>query len=521
MAGLTNNPFPSKWVINQEDAGQDSYWSTVTTLDDLLFANGQHVKSYADITHIVKDLAYQRLSITESQNLTPLMDFLTGMDAGMETVDKNWVRWRIYGEPERRALSVGDPNPAEVDYLGVGGLEFQLWLDVDWYKSNDVLAPHRNKRIQVVVRNDEPIMYDGGYLYDVVLLSDGDDFIERELLDTSQYWIKMGSVSSWEAIGTPGSIQFGHSFAYMEFEVPLTTMSWEFTVEGEAHRQYGNLEIMRCDEYGNVMPNEGKLSNYLEGQARMQMDWEKEAFLTWGSQAETIMDNTTSKVITTGPSLMQYLECGQVVPYSPEVHGIDFVVEQMDNLWFDRVATANREVVLYTGQAGLRLFSDWVLEKYGDTAAVFDYSFVLSPRQPYDQRGGRQGFAFAPPQFTEYLLPSFGSIKVAHWPILDNTRINGVNYPGTHFPVSSYEFIAFNTGFGRSNVQFLNRTDNKISTYIPGLWSPAGAIGPDNPIWKSGNPEIGDAYKFIHRESFGMAVIDPTTLVWFKPNISY
>ena len=105
--------------------------------------------------------------------------------------------------------------------------------------------------------------------------------------------------------------------------------------------------------------------------------------------------------------------------------------------------------------------------------------------------------------------------------MLDNTRINGVTYPGSIYPVTSYEFIAFNIGFGEPNVKFLSRVDNKISTYVAGLWSPIGATGQDNPVFKHPNIEIGDAYKWIHRESFGMVLIEPSTTLWFKPNLSY
>jgi hypothetical protein len=523
MAVVSNNPFPNKWMIEEEQGGQDRYWSNVTTLDDLLFAHGQHVADYADVSHIVKGLAYAKLGITESVELSPLMEFLQGISGGesVETVNKNFVRWKIYGEPDRRAQSLGNVNDPDNLYLGAGGLEFEFWSDVDWYKAHDVLAPVRNKRVQIVVQSDEAREFDGGYIYDVRVLGTDDDFLDPDFLISSEYWLKMGSIQSHGEIGTFGSIQFGQGFSYMEFEAPLTTMGWEFTVEGEAHRQWGNLEITRCDDEGRPMPEEKKITNFLEGQAMMQMDYEKELFIAYGSQSENLIDKNTGKPITTGPGVFEFLECGQVIGYSPEAHGMEYVMERLEALWFDRVPVSKRDVVFYTGQAGLKLFSEWVNQKFGESAATYDYSFILSPRTPFDNRGGRKGFAFAAPQFTEYVLPTFGSVKVAHWPILDNTRINGVNYPGSYYPASSYEFIAFNTGFGEAPIQFFNRVDNKISTYLPGLWSPAGAIGETNPIWKTGDTRIGDAYKYIHRETFGVVMADPSTTLWFKPNVSY
>ena len=517
MTGIRLTPFPSKFIINEEYAGQDKYWSQHTTYDDLLFAYGQHVKEYADISHLAKGLLYSKMGITESTSLSPLFEYVTG-EGGLETIDKNFVRWRIYGQPERRAMSFGDinanPNPGAV------GSRLTLFLDVDWYTEGDVLAPIRNKQCVVVVKSVEAAPLDGGYTYDVVILDEDDTaVVPTEYMTAGEYWIKMGSITSWEKAGTAGSLQFGDGFSYIEFEVPLTTMMWQFEIDAEAHRQFGNLEISRCDDEGRPMPEGTRITNYIEVRANAQIEQEKELFLTYGRKQEHLIDRNTTKQITTSPGIMQFLEEGNVIPYSPESQHIDFIVDQIEALWYDRVPTQSRELLLFTGQAGLRLFSDWVNEKFGASAAMYDYNFVLKSRTPFDARGGRQGFAFTPPQFVEYLLPTFGSIKVALWPILDNTRISGVKYPGSFYPVTSYEFIAFNMGFGEPNVKFLNRTDNKISTYIPGLWSPFGATGMDNPVFKSPS-YMEESYKWVHKESFGMVLLDPSCTIWFKPNVS-
>lgn len=518
MSGIRLTPFPSKFIINEENAGQDKYWSRNTTYDDLLFAYGQHVKDYADLSHLAKGLAYSKMGITESTALSPLMEFVTG-EGGVEVIDKNYSRWRIYGQPERRAMSFGDLNSQSNP--GAGGLPFTWFSDVDWYKEGDLLSPIRNKRVQILIRSEEAVPFDGGYTYEAVLLDEDDAaYIPTEYLSEGEYWIKMGSVTSWEKAGTAGSLQFGDGFSYIEFEVPLSTMMWEFKIEAEAHRQFGNLSIMRCDDEGRPMPDGTKITNYIEARANAQIQQEKELFLTYGSKTEHLIDQNTTNQITTSPGLFEFLEEGNVIPYSPEHQTIDFIVDQIEAMWFDRVPTQSRELLLFTGQAGLRLFSDWVNEKFGNTAAIYEYDFVLSRRTPFDNKGGRLGFAFTPPQFTEYMLPTFGNIKVAHWPILDNTRINGVYYPGSFYPVSSYEFIAFNIGFGEPNVKFLSRVDNKIQTYIPGLWSPFGATGQDNPVFKTPG-YMEESYKWIHKESYGMVLLDPSCTLWFKPNVSY
>ena len=515
--GFDLRPTASKYQISSQMSDDSKYWSTNTTYDDLLFANGQQVKDYADLTHISKGMAYNHLGMTESDGETPLMDFIKGM-GGVETIDKNFVRWRIYGRPDRRAMSYGNPN--DVDCPGFNQLPFKVVLDVDWYKSLDVLAPIRNKRCQFVIYSDECTPVDGGFEYEVVLLGDKEDFFPPEYLQAGEYFIKIGSLQSWESIGSFGSIQFGEGFSYLEFEVPLTTMGWQFEIQGEAHRQFGNLKLSRCDNEGRPTMTGTKITNYIEARAAAQIEREKELFLSYGTMTEGLIDPASGKVVTTSPGFFEWMEEGNVIPYSPESNAIDFMVDQLDALWFDRVPTSKREIVLYTGQAGLKLFSEWVNQKFGQTCATYSYDFVLKKRKAFDAKNGRQGFAYVQPQFTEYVLPTFGTIKIAHWSILDDTRINGVTYPGSYYPVSSYEFIAMNLGLGgKTNVKMVKRKDNKLNTYQPGLWSPFGATGQDNPVFKTPAYQE-DSYRYIRRESFGLVVLQPDELVRFVPNIS-
>lgn len=517
MAGIRTTPYPSKYQIAFEPAGKDKYWSQKTTFDMLLRAHGQHVKNYTDISHVADGLSFSKLGITESKVLTPLLDYVTG-SGDTEVINTNWVRWRVYGEPERRAMSFGNPN-AET-YIGQGGLPFKIRLDVNWFKAHDLLASWRQKRCQIVIMSDYGVPVDGAYEYEAVLWNDNKaEYVPAEYFSVGQYWLKMGSVSSWEKFGSAGSIQFGEGFSYIEWEVPMTTMAWEFEIEGEAHRRFGNVEITAMDG-DRPIPNGSKITNYHEIRANRQINAEKEMMLTWGTKVDTLVDKNSLKQLTSGPGVKTFLEEGNVVKYSVEAQGVDFIAEHLNGFWFDRVQTNNREVLFLTGQAGSIMFSNWVREKFNATSATYMYDFVLQKRTPFDPKGGRGGYSFANPHFTEYHLDGYGVIKVAQWPILDNTRISGVNYPGTQYPITSYEFIAFNIGLGESNVKFLRRDDNRISTYIPGLWSPVGAVGQDNPIWKIPSYHE-ESYKWLHRETFGVVLLDPSLSLIFKPNISY
>lgn len=532
MAGLTTMPKTrsNKFQVYIENAGREHLLAKQLNLDKLMMLHGPRAADFVDLTQIAKRETFNKLGKTLSRMRAPFSDMIEGK-GGVRNINKNWVQWRVYGDPDVRCLMHGDPNDPEIEYLGLNGATFQIWVDHDFYTALDVLSPNHNKNLEVVVQSEYGTPYYGGFTYDVILKdSDPANYFDRVYLCATEYLLKKGSLQSWEEIGSFGSLQLGETFSYIEYRVPLTTMGWTFEVEGEAHRQYGNITIVGCDDIttgpnGEKRPvgiNSAGVTNFIETRARMQIEYEKELALIYGRSSEHMLDPKTSKQITTSPSLMEWFEHGMEVPYSPEVNNLDFMAEQFEALWFDRNATNDWDIELLTGQAGLRLFSSWVQEKFGDLATVMNYDFVLKERTAFDNNYGRDGYAFMPPQFVEYGLPGFGRIRVAHWPILDDTRINGVKYPGSNYPVASYEFIAMNAYGDDSgpNVQKLVRTDNALTGYSCGFWSPYGAVGESNPYYKNINPDIGDKYRYYHRESFGLVVMDPELLVRFRPNIS-
>lgn len=518
MSGIINQAFPHRYIINREETGQDKYWSTNTTYDKLLLAYGQHIKEYADITYLAETLMWNNYGRTRSDEMAPIYDYVQGA-GGVEVIDKNFIRYRVYGEPERRAMSIGNANPNN-EAIGQGGMPFKFRTEVDWFRQGQVLSPVANKRIQIVLQ-DDGFPTQGGTEYEAVLLDeDYDAYIDPSLFNYGKYWISMGSVASWEKYSGKGTIQFGESFAYLEFEVPLSTMEWTFEVDGEAHRQFGNIKIERVDGEDRPIPEGTRITNYLEMRARAQVKRETDLMNAWGSKTSHLVDPNTSKQITTSPGYYEYLEQGNMIPYTPGPDAIDFMMEQLEAAWFDRVEESQRSVVLFTGTPGLRQFSEWVEERFGSTAAIYQYDFVLKKRIPFDNANDREGFALVRPQFTEYHLPSFGKVAIAHWKALDNTRDNGVRFPGTIYPARAYEYIAFDIGFGQCNLKFFERLDNKIDTIIPGLWSPFGATGMDNPVFKV--PGYHDeSYKWIHRKSFGAVLMRPDASLYFKPTINY
>ena len=122
---IGRHPFPSKFIINEESAGAEKYYSKKFDLEDLLLAFGDHVQDYTDLTQYAKNL-YNTYSVTlsDTHTLSPFYDMLVGTGGRIDTHD-NFLRWRIYSKPDRRAMSLGDSNDVDTCY-GADQISFIL-----------------------------------------------------------------------------------------------------------------------------------------------------------------------------------------------------------------------------------------------------------------------------------------------------------------------------------------------------------------------------------------------------------
>lgn len=517
MNGFNKPGLPSptryKYIINTEEGGKDKYFGGDFTYNDLLLSYGPDAKDWTDISQVAKNF-YTQFSQSLSKDLNPLYEMIAS-SGGIQDIETNYVRWRIFGDPDREMISYGNPNPGGATCLGAQGFPFKIRVDYDWLKVGDHIAPVRNKQAGVMIIS-EGVPAGGATEYEVVLVEENSTF-PVELLKATDPWVKLGALTSSLDSGQAGSISFGMNFSYVEFEVPMTTMQWEYSVDEESLIMYPVIMVERCDEKNRPIPGGRSLTNLLEMEAKAQIQKEVELYMIYGRSSNHLVDEVSGTAITTGPGLMEFMEQAQEIPYSPTTNGIDRLVSKVKAFWYDKIPVSQRKLMLYTGEPGLELFHNWIVEKYGATAVISTEDLILGSSQPFEP--GRNGKSFGILQFTKYFVPVFGEITVAHWPLLDNTRVNNVRMPGTVYPISAYEFWAFDIGFGEPNVKMLTRSNKDRSYYIPGTMSPFGKVGLDNPYFKAPSDPNHDGYKWRHRKAFGLVIMEPDRFVRFIPTV--
>jgi hypothetical protein len=512
---INNYQFPSKYIVEEQYFTKEKFLRGDVRYEDFLMVKGGKIRNYDDITEVGKDF-YAASSITLSENKSPFYEWIAGQPGGVVDLKTNFARWRVYGKPDRRAISIGNPN-GDNQYLGEGGGVFRINVDVNWFNAGELIAPEENPRAILRILSDwRPVS--GGYQYDVELL-ESDAYVPPQYFNSGKYWLRaLGAPTSYLSSETAGTFNFGVGFSYLEFEVPLTTVLKEMSIDEETHLRQGNLNVSMCDVTDKVI--EQNITNLMELEFDQAIRSEKEFYMTWGSLTKDKVDLKSGKGLTTSPGLFAFLEHGNVFQYNPWVNSIDMIVDIINTFWYDRVQTNKRKLILYTGEAGLKLWHDWINEKYGQTVTIQDVNFILGSTKAFDP--DKQGKSLNNYQFTEYKIQPFGSVTVAHWPMLDNTIVHSAPMPGSRYTLKSHEFIAMDYGLGEANVKMFTRSDKYNRLVIPGFWSPAGAVGEKNPVaqWKTvGDASLGYAYKVHHRESFGMGVMDVNKILRFVPAV--
>lgn len=513
-------PNASKFKIYEESAKQAKYWANYAD-ENVLLVTHQHGKPWADLTApVMKHVASAAPSLVSKR--TPLQDWLQGSNR-VTTIDSDYVRWKLKGTGEVQAEQIENMVPGANTTPGIQGTEFPIKLDVEWFVPGDVLCPDVAKEVQVVVQQKNPEADGTGFIYYVQLVDRNlNNFFPVELLEPGLKWIKIDSVYGEGSEGYGSTVFAGMS--YIEFESDLTDYGKTVEVTNKAHDL--NLRVQTCDDNGNTIDGyPDQIISYIEAEFLAQAKWEKELRLFYGRSAgKNIIDNTIGYHRRIGPGLIEFLEDGNRIPYPIDGGSLEMFENWLQAIWFDRVAPGQRNIVMYTGQAGLQLWNKWVTERYANSSIPSDFNTFVGNGKSYDSKNSR-GLKFPNAYFTETTLFPFGSVRVEHWPILDSTWLNGsLVHPLTGLPLSSYEFIVLDYGLGSgagSNIELLKRRDAEAYTYVCGTWSPLGAI--NGKTGRGGFVSTGPQrrYQLFHTDTYGLRIEDVTLTAHFYPTVQF
>lgn len=512
-------PNVSKFNIYQESTKADKYWANLADENILLYTHA-HARPFVDLTEAVMSyVSTSAPSLVDKK--TPMMDYLKKSGRTRE-IDADVVRWRLKGTGEVQAIAVENLNPG-VTTPGIMNSEFNIKLDVDWFVEGDILAPDVAKECQVVIQGLPIGDSINGHIYPVQIVDyDDNHYFPPELLEGNLRWIKLGSAYGEASRGYGSTIFKGMS--YIEFESSLTDWGKSVEVTNKAHQL--NLRLQAADVHGKPISDyPDQIISEIEANFIAEGKWEKELLCYYGRSAgKSIIDTTSQHYRRIGPGLLEFLEDGNVIPYPTGGGSIDMFVDYLQSIWFDRVPPERRNITVLTGQGGLTQWNNWVTAKFAVDPIRKDFNTFVGDGKSY-QPANYKGLKYPTAYFTEYNIFPFGSIRVEHSPLLDNTYLNGsVTHPETGLPLSSYEYIILDYGMGNgvnSNIELLKRKDSEVYTFDCGTWCPLGPINgaAGRGGFKSSGPQR--SYQLYATDTLGIRVKDVTLTAWFKPATQY
>lgn len=525
-----NRPLPTRYdyVINEHDTDKSKDFGSDITLNDILLAKGPDAVDYTDISATARRF-FAETTDSLSEDLNPFYDMIA-RSGGIKDIEHDFVRWKLFGKPERELRSTGNPNQV-IPKCGLGGrgpggapVKFKIRLDNRHLKPGNTVAPIVNKSCIIkIVSTCSP----GASGYEYEATSWDGDTIPKEMLKAGMVFIKLAPHTGKDNPGEAGGTQFNTGFSYIQFEVALSTFKWEYTITEGAWRAAKYYKIGKCasgDQSADPFANGMNLTSLIEEKIKQSIRSETEMWHVYGRSTRNQVDSITGDVEMASPGLMEYMEQSQKLSYTPTVNGLDKMTKDLIGLQFDRqgINSSKRNWTFYTGMGGLELFSCWVEEKVGATAIMTMEDSLLKTSTPIE--GGRTAKAFMPYQYVKYYFPWFGSISVKYWPLLDNTKVNGVCMPGDYKPISSYEFWAFEGGGnpvtgGQSNIMLLRNKTKDYSYYRTGTIGPNGRVGLQNPIFKQPVLQNFAGYKYEYVTSQGLIVLNPQKAIIVRPDI--
>ncbi len=513
------HPYQSKFAVRVEEVNQDNYHNKL--IDE---------RAMYEVYPNMVD--YEMLEPTRRQVLTSskgniidrrgtLMDVFRG-SARMVDTTENIIRYKLYlNEGDVRGSFVRVVNPGNNQYLGLNNTRFIWELDVPWFGPNDIVILDGLREMPLLFRS-QPEVAGSAYAYEVELLTDRlDAYFPADYVTSGTRLHQIGSLIG-ESTVERGNVHFGDGEAFIEFAVPQTRMGWEMKVTDNAWRKSRNFRLTPNEDLASKVGPQDILMNSLEMKFEEATNHQMDLYLVHGRSsakyAGRFLDGITENPMMTGPGLYEYFDTSNVVDYNVDGGDLEQFLEPFPTMWNDRVPIEMRAIDLYTGTPGLKLWQKWA--KAADQAGI-----LQTPELNYANEKalypGRNGVTLNAKQYRAVFIEPFGIVRVHHLPFLDSERIETRKYKG--FPISGYEFFAFNTGLGDIRDENIYISQNKTIEqfgYSVGTWGPLGPMlgkANLNARFHTGNGRE-NAYYLIREAQIGLVIKDPGAMMLFRPS---
>jgi hypothetical protein len=420
----------------------------------------------------------------------PLLELAQGADT--ITVDGNKVEWEFMVSGYRPSLIVEDVAPSNTT-KGIAQRPFPIKLDLGTYVEGDTLvftdSKKYNMRVMAAGQKDG-----SATIYTVKLMTDDPTlFVPTDLFVIGSRVMKLASTYS------EGSVKGGSmsvdSIGKIKFRSGLSRFRKQYQMTGDAAQRKLNGNLTEADllilagrkagestdafqkRIATAMNSKNKGNMYITSVAEIkfnkEFEMEKELHLMYQRSSSTVVDESTGYYVNQGPGLQEILEDGYREFYNTFTIGL--VKDFLQDIFFGRVAYDQRNVVMWTGEIGLRLFDEAINQiTQGFFKDMKDY-FIKTDGASLVP-GGPTGLSYTETPYTQYKLKFGGSLTVMHMKAYDDVTFNTI-LDENGYPAESSRFTFINYGLGDGfgkNIAYLKSSRDVAYGYTGGLSNPYG-----------------------------------------------
>jgi hypothetical protein len=442
--------------------------------------------------------AMRRIFASKVYSENPLTRKLDAMNA-VRTVDGDEWTWELRGANIRPSIYVGNAAQAA---LGANFNQFDLPLDVDWWKPGDILTPG-DHRYQVRIQSG-PIKNGTRSVYRVQLMTDDPTLsVPVVFLRPGSRWGKL--FSKYEEGGhQSGSTQYALPF---ELRSRLSKVRKEMSMTADADNAVLAMQIP--DENGKLY---GAWTDYAE--ATFWQEFYKEVdYSYWYSRNTTKVPGATGRTVQSGPGVLELLEESHTFAFN-QFNG-RILQEFLSDIQTNRLTpgSSERRVVIGTGEYGLKLIHDAGNNMIRENGFQVLTNFaVKDTSSEFHSNAVSVGY-----QVTQLKFPNGTVVDLMHVPQFDDPRVNYGYDPITGYPYESMRMVILDlAGTGdQSNIKMVKKRNGMVQKYIAGLVKPRGL---ENSMQAS---HAGEYYEMHVVDHCGIQIDDVTACGMLYPLRTY
>lgn len=466
-----------------------------------------HIRTYLHDVEPQKMDNIVNMLFTQRQDFeTPLLSSLEGKASSTMLLDKESDSWSWdFAKNIPPAIVLENKMAGATEStIGKDRSLVILKFDSERFTYGDVICCNRfqNKKLRVV---PDGITREGaGWVYRMQLLSTtATDFYPAAFCEEGQEYIKLYSMygefnDQGSKVAHGGKMKMMNSLAgEIRTETAITDWADAMTI---------TLSSVLVDASGKLVEvTDSKWFKRSEMAAWSEHRRMKENYLMFGSQANNLQSPSAYDV-TSGMGCWDMLHLGNVNYFNQ--FSMKSLTEPIGDMYYGRVAGANRDVDLYTGEAGFNLFSDAVANKINGLGGLIPLDKFVTGS------GMNMGFGY---QFQAYSMPNGGTIRLKHLKTLDSWTTKSERGSGKYSRQSA-TFIGMDMSKdNRQNMKIVKR-----STRAEDYWGyVVGTCGPDGPLkgGMSGTKKAG--YEMWINSRIGLHIEDITKTFILKPTFEY